>query len=90
MLPVNGIENGWTTYNREWWSASLTKNVRRPLVASLRTALGTVLFIIYINNCFFIIYINNVDVGIKNLIRKYVDDAKMGNSVLTDEDRQSL
>ncbi len=38
----------------------------------------------------FIIYINDVDAGLNNCISKFADDTKIGNSVLTDEDRQSL
>ena len=38
----------------------------------------------------FIIYINDLDVGLNNRISKFADDTKIGNSVLTDEDRQSL
>ncbi len=37
----------------------------------------------------FIIYSNDLDVGINNR-SKFVDDTKMGNLVLTDEDGQSL
>ncbi len=38
----------------------------------------------------FIIYINNLDVGLNNHISKIADITKIGNSVLTYEDRQSL
>lgn len=38
----------------------------------------------------FIIYINNVDIGLNNLIHKFADDTKIGDSVLSDEDRQGL
>ncbi len=38
----------------------------------------------------FIIYINDLDVGLNNRISKFADDTKIGNSVLTDADRQSL
>ncbi len=38
----------------------------------------------------FIIYINDLDVGLNNRISKFADDTKIGKSVLTDEDRQSL
>ncbi len=38
----------------------------------------------------FIIFINDVYVKFNNLISKFADDTKIGNSVLTDEDRQSL
>ncbi len=38
----------------------------------------------------FIIYMNDVDVGLNNRISKFADDTKISNSVLTDEDRQSL
>lgn len=34
----------------------------------------------------FIIYITDIDVGFINFISKFVDDAKIGNSVLSDED----
>ncbi len=35
-------------------------------------------------------YINDVDVGLKNLISKFANEAKTGNSVVTDEDALSL
>ncbi len=38
----------------------------------------------------FIIYINDLDVGLNNRISKFADDTKIGNSVLTEEDRQTL
>ncbi len=38
----------------------------------------------------FTVYINDVDVRLNNRISKFADDTKIGNSVLTVEDRQSL
>ncbi len=38
----------------------------------------------------FIIYINDIDVGLNNFISKFADDAKLGNSLITDRDRMSL
>ena len=38
----------------------------------------------------FIIYINDIDVGLNNLISKFADDTKIGNSIITDHDRMSL
>ncbi len=38
----------------------------------------------------FIIYINDLDAGFNHRINKFADDTKSGNSVLTDEDRQSF
>ena len=38
----------------------------------------------------FIIYINDIDVGLNNLISKFADDTKIGNSIITDHDRISL
>ncbi len=37
----------------------------------------------------FIIYINDINVGL-NLISKFADDTKIGNSIITDHDRMSL
>ncbi len=37
----------------------------------------------------FIIYINDIDVGLNNFISKFADDAKIGNSIITDHDRMS-
>ncbi len=34
-----------------------------------------------------IIYINDIDVGLDNFISKFADDAKLGNSIITDHDR---
>ncbi len=38
----------------------------------------------------FIIYINDIDVGLNNFMAKFADDTKIGNSVISDRDRQSL
>ncbi len=38
----------------------------------------------------FIIDVNYMDVGLNNLISKFAEDTKIGNSVLNDEDRQSF
>lgn len=38
----------------------------------------------------FTIYINDIDVGLNNIISKFADDTKIGNSILTEEDRNSL
>ncbi len=38
----------------------------------------------------FIIYINDIDFGLNNLISKFADDTKIGNSIITDHDRRSL
>ncbi len=38
----------------------------------------------------FIIYINDIDVGLTNFILKFADVTKLGNSVITDDDRMSL
>ncbi len=37
----------------------------------------------------FITYINDIDVGPNNFIGKFADDTKIGNSVISDRDRQS-
>ncbi len=36
------------------------------------------------------IYVNDIDVGLNNLISKFADNAKIGNSVITDRDRMIL
>ncbi len=38
----------------------------------------------------FIIYINDIDIGLNNFIAKFAEDTKIGNSVISDRDRQSL
>ncbi len=38
----------------------------------------------------FIIYINDIDLGLYNFIPKFEDDTKIGNSVISDRDKQSL
>ncbi len=38
----------------------------------------------------FIIYVNEFDVGLNKFIGKFADDTKIGNSAISDRDRQSL
>ena len=38
----------------------------------------------------FIIYINDLDIGINNIISKFADDTKIGNAIITEEDRAIL
>ncbi len=38
----------------------------------------------------FVIYINDIDLGLSNFIAKFADDTKIGHSVISDCDRQSL
>ncbi len=38
----------------------------------------------------FVIYINDIDLGLNSFIAKCADDTKIGNSVISDRDRQSL
>ncbi len=38
----------------------------------------------------FIKYINDIDVGLNNFMGKFANDTKIGNSVISDCDRQSL
>ncbi len=38
----------------------------------------------------FVIYINDIDIGLNSFIAKFADDTKIGNSVISDRDRQSL
>ncbi len=45
------------------------------------SALGPVLFIIYIND---------IDLGFNNFVSKFEDDTKIGNAVLSESDRWSL
>ncbi len=38
----------------------------------------------------FMIYINDIDIGLNSFISKFADDTKIGNSIITDQDRISL
>ena len=38
----------------------------------------------------FIIYINDIDVGLNNFISKFADDTKIGNAVITEDDKRKL
>ncbi len=38
----------------------------------------------------FLIYINDIDIELNNFIRKFADDTKNGNSVISDRNRQSV
>ncbi len=66
MVVINGAASEWVP---------ITSGAPQDSV------LGSVLFIIYIND---------IDVRLNNLISKSADDAKIGNSIITDHDRLSL
>ncbi len=53
----------------------------QSIVVSPKAVLGPVLFIIYIND---------IDLGLDNFITKFADNAKVGNAVLPEGNRQSL
>lgn len=38
----------------------------------------------------FTIYINDIDVGLNNLVSKFADDTKIGNAILTEEERINM
>ncbi len=46
--------------------------------------------VMFLGPVLLIIYINGIDVRLNNLIFKFSDDTKIGNSIITDQDRMSL
>ncbi len=80
------IEN-WLSNRRQRVITNGTASDWAPVTSGVPqgSVLGPVLFLVL-----FIIYINDINVGLKNLIAKFADSTKIGNSVISDCDRQSL
>ncbi len=78
----NWIEN-WLSNRKQRVVINGTASDWAPVTSGAPegSALGPVLFIVYIND---------IDVGLNNFISKFADDTKIGNSVITDHDRMSL
>ncbi len=78
----NWIEN-WLSNRKQRVVINGTASDWAPVTSGVPqgSVLGLVLFIIYRN------YIH---VGLNNFIAKFADDTKIGNSVTSDRDRQSL
>ncbi len=78
----NWIEN-WLSNRKQRVVISGTASDWVPVISGVPhgSVLGPVLFIIYRND---------IDVGLQNLIAKFADNTKIGNSVISDRDRQSL
>ncbi len=76
------IEN-WHSNRKQRVVINGTASDWAPITSSVPqgSVLGPVLFIIYIND---------IDVGLNNFTGKFADDTKIGNSVISDRDRQSL
>ncbi len=76
----NWIEN-WLSNRKQRLVINGTASDWVPLTSGVPQGSGPVLFMIYIND---------IDVGLNNFISKFADDAKIGNSIITDHDRMSL
>ncbi len=75
----NWIEN-WLRNRKQRIVINGTASDWAPVTSGV-PALGPVLFIIHIKD---------IDVGLNNLVSKFPDDTKIGNSIITDHDRKDF
>ncbi len=78
QLGIDGTVHNWV---ENWLSNRKQRVVINGITSHWAPVTSGVLFIIYIDD---------TDVGLNNFISKFVDDTKIGNSIITDHDRMSL
>ncbi len=78
----NWIEN-WLNNRKQRVVINSSTSDRAPVTSGVPqgSVLGPVLLVIYIND---------IDLGLNSFMAKFADDTKIGNSVISDCDRQSL
>ncbi len=87
QLGIDGYVFNWT---ENWLSNRRQRVAIHGTASDWEPATIEVLQSSVFGPVLFLIYMNDIDVGLYNLISKFADDTKIGNSRITDRDTMSL